>query len=875
MISDEVRKVALANGYDVIESTDIPAQGEPLRIDIIVSDVLLTYYPPDVFVDLSSEYYPDYSSRTPVKSTTFTFYDKTGLDLEALIMSSGLLLYYRYGYQNGRMTPFMQSVIVNIQVDFHMGETVTVQVMDLGDFDSTFNPNRTLDLGSIWSRNKNLSGGDALFTVNDVTYETDKVIRVSDFTTSYYDIDWERLSDLIRKPSSISKKEASIALSELNGLLSRYTKFYDSMQNKFSTTSNANVQAKLTDLKDRLDRYTNQYKDLSSKYDYFVQHNIYASSDTGEKVKVDYSIPDGYESFLSSNSKNRTYYDNIKAGDIQYIDASSKSLSAAVILKDFCEGMGISCTEASDDIEKFLRDVQINLEDNELVDDVTTASAIINSILDEASAILSKSDKYPDGIKLRYYLESTINGTSIHLTWNASTEDGPLAAPLGAKLFVFDYGAVDSGRVISFKANYSDMLASAFSSSGAEQGFISAPSTDTDSNEQLSLEEVLKSQQNTAPMEAFIFANTSISSELQSAISTADVNKLLSSSQILRYSSVSRERMDGVISSYVSALSAISFTGELVILGFPNIHYGDIVAMQVVTSTGRTHPSSGYYHVISVKDEITDGLFTTTLSLLKQPEASSTDISQVDEASVIESTGEIPEGIDFLNDQSTYDTLLKLQELYNVSSDGEAWNNFLNSAFGDEFSDGFNTNWDNMGELGSDEANKVQMTEQLRKFINSLDKNINSLAQDKDLIPEDAIEDALLESYKEIFGSSDLRYTNLYKKLKVEGESFYTLTAYGKNSQIEGNEALGTFVFYSPGAYTMDEGFVLGPNGNSMDSYQNSPAIYLGSSSEVKGISFIAAPINYMNRADDTLEMNYNTFAVYAVPTEYLTKVNE
>lgn len=877
MLSSAAKETFLKNGYSIVGAEEIPLQGEPLRIDIVVNGVLLTYYPPDVFIDLYSEYTPSQGSDAAVRSTTFTFYDDTGIQLEALIISGGLKVFYRFGYQNGLMTPYRAGVIVNIESDFDVSSNITLQVVDIGDFDLIFNANRTLDLKSAYI----VANNDLYLMDNEGKrfYNTSTVTDASSTVLGLYKKQLNKLQMYLENPETITKRQYHKALEEYKNLLNKLKKFMDSMNSKFSDSNNPDVIHELNEIS----KAYAYYNGLVSTY-----QNIYDTTPDDAYLKDSSSNPEPETTFTEIAKEDlktsRTYFTNFTAGDIAYIDAKKATISAGKILRAFLTSCGISYKDAEDDIAEHLDEIEINVEKNELNGDVTTAQVIISSILRQASEIASQNKS--EGINFDFYLDSTVSGTSFHLTWNEATADGAMSAPFGAKVFELNYGACDSGRVLSFKANYSDMLTAALESAGYNTGAVSVSSTDSDSNQGLTLEEQLKKQQNLSYISNYITASTLASSptDFEQGISTGALNEYLDSMVTnIRYSSINSENMKGMLAAYTSALSFLSFSAEIKILGYPNIHCNDIIALEVYLKDGRTHPMSGYYLIFGVKDEITDGLYTTTLQMFKQPEHGGTDISMVEENTPISTSGD-----------TSYDVSFQDGDEYLDESDAQ-WGGgtpyyysmyleFLNSAFGNEFVDGEGQlNTDNIDDL-LDGDSKVTLSDDQKKLIKLIDKSINN--DNSELTSSYDVDKALCDAFKEVFGDYDFRYTELYKELFIgknaeprlpgdylnisKGTNF-TLLATSKSKELTGDEALGTIVKYLP--IRTDE-TIPGPFGlHGADNYGNvSPAIYLGKSNDYPGISFIIAPSHVIYDPDLGHYYDYGTFAVYAVPTADLRK---
>lgn len=63
----------------------------------------------------------------------------------------------------------------------------------------------------------------------------------------------------------------------------------------------------------------------------------------------------------------------------------------------------------------------------------------------------------------------------------------------------------------------------------------------------------------------------------------------------------------------------LSYPATLNLVGEPNIEPLSIISMVVMTEDGFIHHSSGAYLVETVEDEIDDGVFTTTLNLIRNP----------------------------------------------------------------------------------------------------------------------------------------------------------------------------------------------------------------------------------------------------------------
>lgn len=876
MLSSAAKKTFLNNGYSIVGAEEIPLQGEPLRIDIVVNGVLLTYYPPDVFIDLYSEYTPSQGSDAAVRSTTFTFYDDTGIQLEALIISGGLKVFYRFGYQNGLMTPFRAGVIVNIESDFDVSSNITLQVVDIGDFDLIFNANRTLDLKSAYI----VANNDLYLMDNEEKrfYNTETVTDASSTVLGLYKKQLNKLQLYLGKPETITKRQYRKVLEEYKNLLNKLKKFMDSMNSKFSESENPDVIKELNEISKAYGSYSN----LVSKY-----QNIYDNAPDDAYSKDSSSNPEPETTFDKDTKEklgtSRIYFTNFTAGDIAYIDAKKANISAGKILRAFLTSCGISYKDAEGDIAEYLDDIEINVEKNELNGDVTTAQVIISSILRQASEIASQN-KFPLGINFDFYLDSTVSGTSFHLTWNVATADGAMSAPFGAKVFELNYGACDSGRVLSFKANYSDMLTAALESAGYNTGAVSVSSTDSDSNQGLTLEEQLKKQQNLRYISNYIATNTLVSSltDFEQAISTGALNEYLDSMVTnIRYSSINSENMRGMLAAYTSALSFLSFSAEIKILGYPDIHCNDIIALEVYLKDGTTHPMSGYYLIFGVKDEITDGLYTTTLQMFKQPEHVGTDISMLEENTPISTSGEssievsFQEGGEYLDENDAH------WEGDGSSTFYSMYLEFLNSAFGNEFAEGGELNTDNIDDL-LDGDSKVTLSDDQKNLIKRIDELINN--DRSGIMSSYYVDKALCQAFKELFGENDLRYTELHNELfiGINGEprseddhinsngTNFTILALSKSKELTGDEALGTIVKYQP---PFTDETILGPSGiqGTGNHSEESPAIYLGNSQEYPGISFIIAP-SYVIYNSEFGTYYYGTFAVYAVPTADLRK---
>lgn len=879
MLSSAAKETFLNAGYSIVGAEEIPLQGEPLRIDIVVNGVLLTYYPPDVFIDLYSEYTPSQGSDAAVRSTTFTFYDDTGIQLEALIISGGLKVFYRFGYQNGLMTPYRAGVIVNIESDFDVSSNITLQVVDIGDFDLIFNANRTLDLKSAYI----VANNDYILMDNEGKrfYNTSTVTYASSTVLGLYKVQLNKLRLYLEKPETITKRQYRKALEDFKNLVNKLKKFMDSMNSKFSESKNPAV----IDERNKISEAYDYYNGLVSTY-----QNIYDATpdDAYSKDSSSNPVPDVETTFWEHAKEklktSRIYFTNFTAGDIAYIDAKKANISAGKILRAFLTSCGISYKDAEDDIAEHLDEIEINVEKNELNGDVTTAQVIISSILRQASEIASQNKS--EGINFDFYLDSTVSGTSFHLTWNEATADGAMSAPFGAKVFELNYGACDSGRVLSFKANYSDMLTAALESAGYNTGTVSVSSTDSDTNQGLSLEEQLKKQQNLRYISNYIATNTLASSltDFEQGFSTGALNEYLDSMVTnIRYSSINSDTMKGMIAAYTSALSFLSFSAEIKILGYPNIHYNDIIALEVYLKDGKTHPMSGYYLIFGVKDEITDGLYTTTLQMFKQPEPVGTDISMVEENTPISTNGESSIEVSF-QDGDEYLDENDAQWGDHTSTIYSMYLDFLNSAFGDEFVDGEGQlNTDNIDDL-LDGDSKVTLSDDQKKLIQLIDDYINN--KNSELTSSYDVDKALCDAFKEVFGKDDFRYTELHNELFIgkngeirsEGDYLnfskganFTRIALSKSKELTGDEALGTIVKYQP--IRTDE-TIPGPfglQGTGHDS-QTSPAIYLGKSQEHPGISFIIAPSHVIYDPELGHNYDYGTFAVYAVPTADLRK---
>lgn len=887
MLSSAAKETFLNAGYSIVGAEEIPLQGEPLRIDIVVNGVLLTYYPPDVFIDLYSEYTPSQGSDAAVRSTTFTFYDDTGIQLEALIISGGLKVFYRFGYQNGLMTPYRVGVIVNIESDFDVSSNITLQVVDIGDFDLIFNANRTLDLKSAYI----VANNDYILMDNEEKrfYNTETVTDASSTVLGLYKKQLNKLQLYLGKPETITKRQYRKVLEEYKNLLNKLKKFMDSMNSKFSESENPDVIKELNEISKAYESYSN----LVSKY-----QNIYDNTPDDAYSKDSSSNPEPETTFDKDTKEklgtSRIYFTNFTAGDIAYIDAKKANISAGKILRAFLTSCGISYKDAEGDIGEYLDDIEINVEKNELNGDVTTAQVIISSILRQASEIASQN-KFPQGINFDFYLDSTVSGTSFHLTWNVATADGAMSAPFGAKVFELNYGACDSGRVLSFKANYSDMLTAALESAGYNTGAVSVSSTDSDSNQGLTLEEQLKKQQNLSYISHYITANTLASplTDFEQGISTGALNEYLDSMVTnIRYSSINSDTMKGMIAAYTSALSFLSFSAEIKILGYPNIHCNDIIALEVYLKDGRTHPMSGYYLIFGVKDEITDGLYTTTLQMFKQPEPGGTDISMVEENTPISTNGDtsIPvsfqEGDEYLDvNDAQWGEDGTSKHYYSMYLD------FLNSAFGNEFVIGEWLNVDNIDDILAEDSTVILSDDQ-KKLIQLIDELINNNKENSNRMRSYDVDKALCEVFKEVFGKDDFRYIELYNELFIgtngeirsEGDFDYinfskntnfTFFALRKSKELTGDEALGTIVKYQPIAPHFADELIVGPSGIQPTDHPNSglsPAIYLGKSQEYPGISFIIAPGEVLDAVSQNNEYYYGIFAVYAVPTAALRK---
>lgn len=90
-------------------------------------------------------------------------------------------------------------------------------------------------------------------------------------------------------------------------------------------------------------------------------------------------------------------------------------------------------------------------------------------------------------------------------------------------------------------------------------------------------------------------------------------------SRVVGGSSYTASELQSLAESVYAKANMLSYPATLVLRGKPNVKPMSLMSIVVLTRDGYPHHSSGVYFIQDVTDTIEDGLFTTTLNLLKNP----------------------------------------------------------------------------------------------------------------------------------------------------------------------------------------------------------------------------------------------------------------
>lgn len=155
--------------------------------------------------------------------------------------------------------------------------------------------------------------------------------------------------------------------------------------------------------------------------------------------------------------------------------------------------------------------------------------------------------------------------------------------------YLYVVGGAPNEEIISFEPQYGEFLYALMGSNGGESGY-----KETLSNEDVRVSTVVG---NTADVTNAALGN----------LPTAIVGKA---------NSASREQQEILSRNTIDKLYAQSYQATLVIKGKPNVPVGENIDIKVFSKDGVAHFSSGKYMIMSAEDLI-DGAFTTTLTLMR------------------------------------------------------------------------------------------------------------------------------------------------------------------------------------------------------------------------------------------------------------------